>query len=927
MKQTVFQKNNWLYSALAFFLPVAGLLVLRLICTLTFNGTYSMLYSDCYHQYYPFFLEFRRALLSGESLLYSWSVGMGMDYLGLIAYYLASPLNLLSVLFPESWMLGYFSALMPIKLGLAGLFFATFLKKVFHRNDLSISLFGCFYAYCAWALAYQWNIMWLDTFALLPLVVLGTVSLLRDKKFVLYTITLFLSICANYYIGLFTCIFVFLIFFCYEICRWGGWKKFILDLLQIALFSALAIGMTAFLELPALAALQDTQSSVNKFPSGFTLNIADKNTILGLLDAMRQVAGNMNGGLEPSFKEGLPNLYCGVGINVLAFLFLTSHQVKVRDRVCCVLLLLFFNVSFIIRQLDYIWHGFHFTNMIPYRFSFLYSFVWLYMAYRAWMIRRNFKPWQLIVAGVLSVGLLLCSEAMGDFTDLLMGKVSLSPWSGQENILRNLEIITSRCVFIAYNVLFMLAYFITIASGLRPKLRRRNLRTKRDWLESVRYKRRVCTTILLITFTVELAMVLLNFGTWYPGTNVENYPKGTKDAAAVVSYMHDREAQSLFYRAETTHSQSLNDGALNNYNGVSTFTSSANVKVTEFMKALGYGAKNTYNRYCFEESSPVANLFLNLKYMIARDGEPAPNAYFDDVYSAGKVHLLENNAYLPLGFLANSQLINVDFSAVGNEFVFQNDLLTGATGLNSPVWHLQVGGCLTIRGKDLTLNADPDANECSYSAGDTPGTVTYRYTPNKAGLMCFYVDQTQKNKFSVYVNGSEKALYSETYSLPQMLSVCDVAPGDVVEIRFSCAANKNGNINVCAAVLDEQLFRTAYDILSTAPLELTRFESTLVEGTINCDRDGVLYTSIPQDGNWKATVDGEPAQIVLIGNAMCGLILPEGYHTIRFSYENRAFEFGWKVSLVCLIGFVALYVRCYHPKIRLRKPYKGKYLK
>ena len=113
-------------------------------------------------------------------------------------------------------------------------------------------------------------------------------------------------------------------------------------------FSALAIGMTAILELPALAALQNTQSSINTFPEGFRLNIAEENTWKGLLDAMRQVAGNMNGGLEPSFKEGLPNLYCGLFANAFAFLFLFSRHIRVRDKVCAVLLLLFFNCSFII---------------------------------------------------------------------------------------------------------------------------------------------------------------------------------------------------------------------------------------------------------------------------------------------------------------------------------------------------------------------------------------------------------------------------------------------------------------------------------------------------------------------------------------------------------------------------------------------------
>ena len=925
MKKASILQSKRFCLGLAFLLPMVGMLILRLISALAFDGAYSMLYSDCYHQYYPFFLEFRRALLRGDSLLYSWNVGMGMDYLGLIAYYLASPLNLLSVLMPESWMLGYFGLLMPIKLGFAGLFFALLLQRLYHRNGISLSLFGCFYAYCGWALAYQWNIMWLDTFALLPLVVLGAVYLLRDKKFLLYTVSLFLAISTNYYIGLFVCIFIFLFFFCYQICRWGGWKKFLGDLMRIAVFSAIAIGMTAFLELPALAALQSTQSSVNKFPNEFRLNIADQNTLLGLLDAMRQVAGNMNGGLEPSFKEGLPNLFCGVGINILAVLFLLSGQVKLRDRLCCLFLLVFFNLSFIIRQLDYIWHGFHFTNMIPYRFSFLYSFVWLYMAYRAWLNRRNFRPWQLITAGVICVGLVLCSEEIKSFGQLITGRVALLPWSGQENVLQNLKTIATRCVYIAYNSLFLIVYFITISYHIRPKLPRKTMRAKRDWLEAVQNKRRVTATILPILFGVELVMMLVNFGTWFPATYVSNYPKGTEDAAAVVEYMHQRESGTLFYRAETTHSQTLNDGALNNYNGVSTFTSSANVKVTEFMKDLGYGAKNTYNRYCFEESSPVANLFLNLKYMIARDGEPAANTYFTDVYSAGNVHLLENNAYLPLGFLANAQLINVDFSANTNKFVFQDQLLAAAAGITEDVWQLQMGNCLTILGSDLTLTSKTETGYCSYSTEDGGGKITYRYAPNTKGLLCFYVDQTQRNKFSVYVNGSKKALYSETYSLPQMLSVCDVAPGDVVEIRFTCEAGKSGTISVYASVLDEEVFRHAYGILSASTLELTRFETTYVEGTIQCNRNGVLYTSIPQDGNWHAVVDGKPAQIVTIGDAMCGLLLSEGYHTISFTYQNRAFDMGWKVSAASAVLLAALWWIYYQP--RLKKPYQGKYLR
>ena len=105
---------------------------------------------------------------------------------------------------------------------------------------------------------------------------------------------------------------------------------------------------------------------------------------------------------------------------------------------------------------------------------------------------------------------------------------------------------------------------------------------------------------------------------------------------------------------------------------------------------------------------------------------------------------------------------------------------------------------------------------------------------------------------------------------------------------------------------------------------MTAFENTHLEGTINCNRDGVLYTSIPYDGNWVAEVDGKPVEAVLIGDCMMGVLLTEGYHTVSFTYRNSAFSLGWKISLVCLVIFLGLYVALYQPKFK--KPH-GKYEK
>ena len=892
MKLPQIKQHKWNYLALAFLLPFLSILCLTLFGWYQpFGSTRSMLYSDMYHQYYPFFVSFRKALLSGDSLLYNWDFGMGVDHLGLISYYLASPLNLLSILVPESLLLKYFSLLMPIKLGLASLFFAIFLKKTFRKDDLSITLFGGMYALSAWALGYQWNVMWLDTFALLPLVALGTVSLLRDKKFFLYTVTLFLSIFCNYYIGFFTCIFVLLIFICYQICRFQSFGRFFSDLCRIALFSILAIGMTAILELPALAALQTTQSSVNKFPEGFKLNIADKNTWQGLLDAMRQVAGQLGGSHTPSFKEGLPNLYCGVGALILSFLYLTSSQIRIRDRVCSVVLLLFFMISFIVRQLDYIWHGFHFTNMIPYRFSFLFSFVLLYMAYRAYLLRKRWKTWQIIIAGVLALGVLACSDSR---TEL---------------------------VYVAYNAIFLILYLVIF---LYPKLIKKPTESAdeqavTDFKNETAQRRRFSAYALAAVFTIELIMTVVNFGVSFPYTGISNYPKGKENTEQVLSYMQQTEKNTLFYRTEVTHSQTLNDGALNSYNGISTFTSSANVRVTEFMKALGYGAKNTYNRYLFEESSPVANLFLGLKYMIERDGQVEENPYFEDVYSSGSVHLLKNNAYLPLGFMVKPQLVNVDFNT-SDPFALQNKLLAAASGVEADVWHRPGPEYLTISGLDVEVTGTTSSGYATYTTQSKAGSVIYTFTADTSGLMCIRLNLPKKNGISVSLNGIQ--LYTETYSLPQTFSVSYVRPGDMVQVKLTCKANEKSNTTVAAVILDDAVFQSAYDELSRSTLELTEFRNTLVKGTVTCSEEGLLYTSIPQNGNWRVLVDGKETDITLVGNAMIGVPLSEGTHTVTFLYENKAFSFGWKITLGCAVVFLALTFAIYKPR---RK--KGKYEK
>ena len=912
------RKKPWNYTALAFLLPFSVMMVIFFITSVTPFGSYTLLYSDNYHQYYPFFRQFRQALRSGDGLLWTWSVGMGMDYLGLISYYLASPLNLLSVLVPENWVLTYFTLLMPIKLSLASGFFAMMLKKLFGSDDLSLPLFGAFYAMCAWALGYQWNIMWLDSFALLPLVALGTVLLLRDGKYLLYTLTLTLSVLSNYYVGFFVCIFVFLLFWCYEICRFKGVLKFFGDLCLIGFFTVLAIGMTAILELPTLAALQDTYSSVNQFPDYFDLNIVSSQAEITareawstykfaaesgdpalklllealiasmgpLLEGMRQVAGQMGGGQTPTYMDGLPNLYCGVFPLALSVLFLLSDDVPFRDKLCSLGLLVIFMLSFLLRQLDYIWHGFHFTNQIPYRFSFLYSFVVLYMAYRAWMLRSTFSLWKIFSAGVLTLLLLVVSKY--DSSDILY-------WVFNFAFLALYMV----CMVCSHSHCHMLRRALVTREQEDPPEAQYHMIRQDDTLQ----RRRKYSAAIAVTMMVEL---LLHTALFFSGFSIADYDYPQKEDAAVALFAKIDElddGSQLLYRTEVTRAQTLNDGALNGYNGISTFTSSANVATTEFMQCLGAAAYNSWNRYCYEESSPVSNLFLNLKYLVERDYATDGNAYFDVVLAENGLTLMENNAYLPLGFLADSALADLDFSTSNRSFAFQNRLFQDATGTKKNVWKALVTRDVSVTAtEDVKLNQTNLSGYTSFSTGATGGTLTYTLTIPYEGYLCLDLNLGQNKNYTVWHNG--QYLFSKNYSLSQLLGIDNVQVGDTVEVRVNCAVNQSSSsVNIRAAVLQEEIFREGYEILNASTLQLSQCTTSLIQGSIDCNREGLLYLSVPQDGNWAAYVDGEKAEIQLVGDCMIGLMLTEGRHDVELCYENTAFSLGARISGGCALIF------------------------
>ena len=878
---------------LSFCLPCLISCIALAIAGLYPFGNGQIMAHDGWHQYYPFFRAFREKLLSGGSLQYTWDVGAGTGYTSLLAYYLASPLNLLSLLVPAAYLRELFAFLTVLKLGLAGLFFGVYLKIVYRKNDIAIPCFATLYAFCAWACGYYWNLMWLDVFALLPLLVAGTVSLLREGKFRLYVCALALSLWCNYYLAYFSCIFVLLCFIGFCICCPNGFKGFCRRFLRIGICTLLAFGIAAVLLLPTMLAMQTTYSATAKEVRWLSLNMVTgasgvisesrglwetlkTETFPGVLSALRKTLVQLLPPPDITKMSGQPNLYCGFSVLILGIYYFCCRKIKLREKLYNLFLLVFFLLSFIFRILDYAWHGFHFPNMLPYRFSFLFSFVLLGMAYRAYQQMRSFKKWYLCL--IVPIAVLFAVNLIG------MEGVGKLKWLLTAMVLAG-----------------MLLYFL---------------------LYSRKGKRRTLATLLLLTIFVCEAVLSFACGVNKVGvTTRTSYPKEAANVQALLEYADERDAQSgtLFSRTETTNTQSLNDGALNGYHGASIFTSSANVNFNRFSRALGLSSWPGSNRYAYYEGTPFANMMLGMKYLIDRDGQHRNRSYNTLLASAGEVKLLENNAYIGLGFMAKETLGDfVRKENVTDPIGEQTELFRLATGLDGELL-TEISYDSLVETEDCSLNAKSgQSGQFSFNAKDATEKeqISVVYIVPQDGLYCATSRNSETETVSVYLN--DTFLLSRNIKARSLFSLGDLKAGDELRFTYTAEAGEEGTIHLNAARMDSDLFDAGFAKIADEPWVLTEFSDTYLCGTVTAKQDGLFYTSVPYEPGWTAYVDGRQVALaegydplskdVKLTDAVISFPLTAGEHTIELRYEAPGLKVGAMISTVSLLIFVLLLV-------------------
>ncbi|MBQ1244828.1 MAG: YfhO family protein, partial [Clostridia bacterium] len=258
-----FASCSYSYLLWAFFIPAFILFLIYVRMDVYPFGRSSVLVLDLNGQYVQFFAALRSAIYGESSFLYSFGRSLGGEFLGIYAYYLASPFSYLVALFPKDSLLEALFFIFVLKCGSAGLSFGVYMHNSQRCNKSVTVALSVLYALSSYFVVMHHNTMWVDALILLPLLTLGIERLVKYKKPILYVVTLALTLLSNYYIGYMSCIFVALYYFYYILSNLGTKASnplneknhFLRSLMRMGLYTVLGIGIAAILLIPAYYSL------------------------------------------------------------------------------------------------------------------------------------------------------------------------------------------------------------------------------------------------------------------------------------------------------------------------------------------------------------------------------------------------------------------------------------------------------------------------------------------------------------------------------------------------------------------------------------------------------------------------------------------------------------------------------------------------
>ncbi len=863
-------------ALLAFLLSLFAFLVFLFFYDVLGFGNRTILRGDLYAQYVDFIHLFLRVLKGEEDFWYTFSQYYGSPSILTYAYYAFCPLNLLYL--PEVLPVAAMTAvIISIKIGLCGASFSLFAKRVIKCSDAAAVFFSVCYAMNCFNVTLHFNIIWLESAYLLPLLILFTWRLAKTGRWLALVplwIYLFLS---NFYMAYICGIFVALVFVAILILRPQTeegtpalpiWKLFA----RFAASAMLAAGCCAAILLPCAKFLVSHMAKDNQAFSDLPTSIFD-------------ILNSMLLGVMPDIDNRIPFLYCGLPVVLLLIHYFLHKTIPLKEKILSGILLLLSFLSMLWLPLFIFTHAFDYPNFYFFRNSAFVCFLLCALACRCFHVSKGCLPSRSL--WIATAALIIFYSFMIRFWPLYSGFSDVTNSSSE----------------LALNVLFLCLWsllFMPRKNGIPQK------KTLRLLLGAVPF-------VLLIgelSLNGWLAQKHVDYEP-FPESEYECWYQAQKNVLDQIPEDDDQ-----LFRISMYGDNNYNSSALFGYASYNTFSSSDEYALRDALYKLGISVSNR---------SITENGYTDLTYML-----------FDKAYTGRIMRVSENSderiseleAFpyrLSIAYMVSDDLM--DYDPGDDPFENQEKLAKALSGKDYHFFD-------RLDLEDLNLSS---FNAKMYPLGDH--TLFKRATSfnTNAGLYfsvpkddarpfyaCFRQEEPSALAIAPYILGSNEN-YAESFTLS---AGCIIKGGHVSDSFSADTDNVVIYFNqdsldsyACHEMyftrFDDTQLSDLYEDLHPGILTLTDWSSSYLKGNVTATAEyPLLFTSIPWDEGWQAKVDGISVSCGSVMNeAFVALPLSPGTHEIELKFVAPGAKAGLLVTLASfLILCVIVCWSLYHSK-------------
>ncbi len=358
---------------------------------------------DGIYQYKPILFEFINSIKNGTIKSFNFLNGLGNPTIFNYLYYLSSPLNLFGMFFKNPDAI-YISVIF-IKTLFTSVFALFYFKKRISNDIISI-ICSLSYVFCGWYIAYYFNIMWLDSFMIFPLLQYGLEELMDNNKCYMYIFSLAYTMISNFYMAFMICIYIFIYYMFNIIVKKDKYINKIKNF-QLIMFSTIVTGLLCSFTIYA------TYSSFLKM--GIYVNSPNvDSTFLTFWGVVKSFFyGNISTNIS-LYDEVIPNISVSIIFLISLLYYFINDKITFKQKILTFISFVFIILVICSKQMNFLINCFHMPICYNFRYSFVISFYILIIFVRNYKSFQGMIDFKVFFINILMLFILIVNYCLGN---------------------------------------------------------------------------------------------------------------------------------------------------------------------------------------------------------------------------------------------------------------------------------------------------------------------------------------------------------------------------------------------------------------------------------------------------------------------------------------------------------------------------------